>query len=44
MGRRYVQQIDHIYARTGTLWDGRYKSSRVQAETCTYCSASATLS
>ena len=33
MGRRYVQYINHTYGRTGTLWDSRYKSSLVQAET-----------
>ena len=33
VGRRYVQYINHIDGRTGTLWDGRYKSSLVQAET-----------
>ena len=30
-GRRYVQYINKTYRRTGTLWDSRYKSSRVQA-------------
>jgi putative transposase len=33
VGRRYVQYVNHAYGRTGTLWDGRYKSSLVQAET-----------
>lgn len=33
VGRRYVQYINHRYGRTGTLWDGRYKSSLVQPET-----------
>ena len=33
VGRRYVQYVNHNYGRTGTLWDGRYKSSLVQAET-----------
>jgi putative transposase len=33
VGRRYVQYVNHSYGRTGTLWDGRYKSSLVQAET-----------
>ena len=32
-GRRYVQYINRCYRRTGTLWDSRYKSSLVQAET-----------
>lgn len=34
LGRRYVQYINRTYRRTGTLWDSRYKSSVVQAETC----------
>ncbi len=29
LGRRYVQYINHHYRRTGTLWEGRYKSSLV---------------
>jgi putative transposase len=29
-----VQYINRSYRRTGTLWDSRYKSSVVQAETC----------
>lgn len=33
LGRRYVQYINRSYRRTGTLWDSRYKSSAVQAET-----------
>lgn len=33
IGRRYVQYINNSYGRTGTLWDSRYKSSLVQAET-----------
>lgn len=33
MGRRYVQYINRSYRRTGSLWEGRYKSSLVQAET-----------
>ena len=32
LGRRYVQYINRSYRRTGTLWDGRYKSSLVHAE------------
>ncbi len=32
LGRRYVQYINRTYRRTGTLWDGRYKSSLVEAE------------
>ena len=33
LGRRYVQYINRFYRRTGSLWEGRYKSSIVQAET-----------
>jgi putative transposase len=29
VGRRYVQYINYTYQRTGTLWEGRYKSSLV---------------
>jgi putative transposase len=32
LGRRYVQYINRTYRRTGTLWDGRYKSSLVQVD------------
>ena len=33
IGRRYVQYVNRLYKRTGSLWEGRYKSSAVQAET-----------
>ncbi len=33
LGRRYVQYINRRYGRTGTLWDSRYKSSLVHADT-----------
>jgi len=33
LGRRYVQYINTTYRRSGTLWDSRYKSSLIQAET-----------
>jgi putative transposase len=29
--RRYVPYVNHEYGRTGTLWEGRFKSSLVQA-------------
>lgn len=32
LGRRYVQYINKTYKRTGTLWDGRYKSSLIDAD------------
>ncbi len=33
LGRRYVQYINRSYRRSGGLWEGRYKSSAIQAET-----------
>lgn len=30
IGRRYVQYINKVYKRCGTLWQGRYKASFVQ--------------
>lgn len=33
LGQRYVQYINKMYQRTGTLWEGRYKSCPTQAET-----------
>ena len=33
LGRRYVQYFNRTYKLTGTLWDSRYKSSLVQADT-----------
>ena len=33
LGRRYVQYINRACKRSGSLWEGRYKSSVVQAET-----------
>ncbi len=32
VGRRYVQYFNNQYHRSGTLWEGRYKSCLVQAE------------
>lgn len=32
IGRRYVQYINKTYRRSGTLWEGRHKSSLVDAE------------
>lgn len=32
LGRHYVQYVNRRYRRTGTLWDSRYRSSLVQAE------------
>jgi putative transposase len=32
LGRRYVRYINSTYERTGTLWEGRYKSSVVSKD------------
>jgi len=32
LGRQYVRYFNFSYKRTGTLWEGRYKSSLVQEE------------
>jgi len=32
VGRRYVQYINYYYNRTGTLWEGRYKSCLIDAD------------
>jgi len=32
LGRRYVQYFNHTYRRSGTLWEGRFKSSIVQSQ------------
>lgn len=32
VGRRYVRHFNQKYGRTGTLWEGRYKSTLIQAE------------
>jgi putative transposase len=32
VGRRYVQYFNFTYGRTGTLWEGRYKSTLVDAD------------
>ncbi len=32
LGRRYVQYASRFHRRTGSLWEGRYESSVVQAE------------
>lgn len=33
LGRYYVQYFNYCYKRTGTLWEGRYKSALVDSET-----------
>src|SRR6478736_10131315 len=32
VGRRYVRHFNAKHGRTGTLWEGRYKSTLIQAE------------
>ena len=32
VGRRYVRYFNDLQGRTGTLWEGRYKSSLIQTE------------
>ncbi|MBI5449775.1 MAG: transposase [Gammaproteobacteria bacterium] len=32
VGRRYVQYFNAAYQRTGTLWEGRYKATLIDAE------------
>lgn len=32
VGRRYVQYVNQTYRRSGTLWEGRYKASLVDAD------------
>ena len=32
VGRRYVRLFNDAHARTGTLWEGRYKSTLIQTE------------
>ncbi len=32
LGRRYVCHINKTYKRTGTLWEGRYKSSLIDSD------------
>lgn len=32
LGRRYVQYFNYTYKRSGTLWEGRYRSSVIQSE------------
>ncbi len=32
LGRRYVQYVNRAHRRSGTLWEGRFKASLVEAE------------
>jgi len=33
IGRHYVPYINHLYDRSGTLWEGRFKASLIDSET-----------
>jgi putative transposase len=33
IGRRFVRYVNDVYGRTGTLWEGRFKSQLVDSET-----------
>ncbi len=32
LGRHYVSYINHLYGRTGSLWEGRYRASLVDSQ------------
>src|SRR5258708_17274292 len=32
LGRRYVRHVNAVYRRTGTLWEGRYRSAPIDSE------------
>ena len=32
LGRKYVRYINNAYGRTGTLWEGRFKSAVVDTD------------
>lgn len=32
LGRRYVQYVNAVYGRTGTLWEGRYRATLIDSE------------
>jgi putative transposase len=32
LGQRYVQYVNRVYRRSGTLWEGRFRSSPIQEE------------
>jgi putative transposase len=34
LGRRYVRYFNRAQGRTGTLWEGRYRSAPLQVQTC----------
>ncbi|MGH8647962.1 MAG: transposase [Burkholderiales bacterium] len=32
VGSRYVQYVNYVYSRTGTLWEGRFRSNPIESE------------
>lgn len=32
LGRRYAQYVNRVYRRSGSVWEGRFKASLIQAE------------
>jgi len=32
LGRRYVQYVNALYGRTGTLWEGRYRATLIDSD------------
>ena len=32
VGRRYVRYVNHVFRRSGTLWEGRYKSTLIDSD------------
>ena len=32
LGRYYVQRFNHVYGRTGTLWEGRYRATMIDSQ------------
>lgn len=32
LGQRYVQYVNRVYRRSGTLWEGRFRSCPIQEE------------
>ncbi|WP_428309766.1 transposase [Hydrocarboniphaga sp.] len=34
LGQRYLQYVNRVYRRSGSLWEGRFRSSMVDAENC----------
>jgi putative transposase len=37
LGQRYVQYVNRVYGRSGTLWEGRFRSSLVQSQRYFIC-------